>query len=483
MPDEETIALLEASREADDTPPMPFPLDALNKAQQEAVAEVFGTFQQDASVAGMVSLSGLAGAIGSSLLVQGASRHVTPANILAVIAAPRSYGKSTSRQVMEPLFEKNSEMVSEWKKVIRPQALADIRIAGVKLKAAEKEVRGGEDPREEIALLVREIEQAERTAKAARMVVLSGNFTLPTLSEIMSANNGQVMSFDPEAGDLLRILLGKYNDDKADCGLILSGYTGEPYGEGRIGRGSVLIERPLLTACWLCQPHILKELLSNQEALDRGLGARLLYTSIGDAPPPFNDGRMRGVDSSRMEPWFDVLRAALVRREVAPYVVKATRQAAAAFLAYDNEVIGQRRGIHKDIQGELGRCAENAIRLSLGQAAADAYQAGDEVPEELALNHAERGIALARYSCDQYVRLLSIGRSERSMGRLEKLTGILRRFDGRRSVRDLKNSNGFEEAELHSLVSEFSHVIRLDDGYGEGKAGRPSATINLVTRL
>jgi hypothetical protein len=478
--DEETMALLKAAEEAADNPPVPFPLHALNEAQRGAVEEMASVFQQDPSVAGMVSIAGLAGAIGRSLVVEGASKHQTPANVLMIVAAPRSYGKSTSRQMLEPLFNKNKELAEEWQAYARPLAKADIRIASVKMKRAESDSKKGEDRRQEIAELEREIERATETLKAAPMVVLSGNFTMPSLTEMMAGNKGQLMSFDPEAADTIRICLGKFNDGKSDIGLILSAYTGEAFGEGRIGRGASLIENPSLTSCWLCQPHLLTEMLENREALERGLGARMLYTMIPEAPPPFNDGRVAGADRLKMSPWFSVLESALVRRETQVVAIKATQEAGKAFLKYDNEVIGQRRTIHRDIQGELGRCAENAIRLALGQAAADAFQAGEEVPEELTLDHATRGIALARYSYDQYIRLLAASREERSFARLDRIIEILRKHGESRSIRDLKNSNGFTEEEVKILAAQYPHRLRIEVNQHE-KGGRPSSILHLVS--
>jgi hypothetical protein len=118
--------------------------------------------------------------------------------------------------------------------------------------------------------------------------------------------------------------------------------------------------------------------------------------------------------------------------------------------------------------------------LALGQAAADAFQVGEEVPEELTLDHALRGIALARYSYDQYIRLLAASREERSFARLDRIIEILRKHGESRSIRDLKNSNGFTEEEVKILAAQYPHRLRIEVNQHE-KGGRPSSILHLVS--
>ena len=66
------------------------------------------------------------------------------------------------------------------------------------------------------------------------------NCTSAALTEILKRNGETIVSFSPEAGELIRIVLGKFTkDDAADLDLYLSGYGIESARETRIGRGEL----------------------------------------------------------------------------------------------------------------------------------------------------------------------------------------------------------------------------------------------------
>jgi hypothetical protein len=101
--------------------------------------------------------------------------------------------------------------------------------------------------------------------------------TSAALTEILKRNGETIFSFSPEAGELVRIALGKFNKDQAaDFDLFLSGYTVESARETRISREDSGDFVPCISVLWFCQPFLLREIFTNEEALERGLTARVL---------------------------------------------------------------------------------------------------------------------------------------------------------------------------------------------------------------
>ena len=75
------------------------------------------------------------------------------------------------------------------------------------------------------------------------------------------------------------------------------------------------------------------------------------------------------------------------------------------FRAFHNESIRLRTGKFRDIEGELGRWRENAIRLALGQCVADDLNAA-----ELSEAQAMRAVELARWCVLSALGIMNAGR-------------------------------------------------------------------------
>ena len=105
----------------------------------------------------------------------------------------------------------------------------------------------------------------------------AGNATTAALYEILRHNDETILSYVLEAGDLIRIVLGKYNLNKAaDFDLYLSGYTVEPIRQSRVSHEDSGDIVPCISVLWFCQPFLMRELYANEEVLERGLTARVL---------------------------------------------------------------------------------------------------------------------------------------------------------------------------------------------------------------
>ena len=138
------------------------------------------------------------------------------------------------------------------------------------------EAKASEEEREELKKIQKRLAEISHLTIWPPTCIIS-NCTSAALTEILKRNGETIFSFSPEAGELIRIVLGKFTkDDAADLDLYLSGYRVESARETRIGRGDSGDFVPCINVLWFCQPFLLRELFTNEEALERGLTARVL---------------------------------------------------------------------------------------------------------------------------------------------------------------------------------------------------------------
>jgi hypothetical protein len=305
----------------------------------------------------------------------------------------------------------------------------------------------------------------------------AGSVTGAAFVELLNRNNEQVFIFSPEAGDVLKVAMGKYSADKScDIDLWLSGYSVETFSEGRVGRGNCHLEAPCVSSCLFVQPTLLRDLLGNQQAVDRGLAARFLYAVAPSGDIPFDDGIQRAIDPAIAQGWHKLVTRILGRRDQNTLDIHCHPEAVEIFRAFHNQAVAARNGFLRDVQGDLGRAREMAIRIALGQCVADAMGRGDQ-PALISPDHAERGVALARFSYNQFVRILTPAREDRKNARLQKLLGLCEREGGSISVKKLRNSHGFDENELNTLVSDHPDKISHGQIPPGDSGGRPSPVI------
>lgn len=120
---------------------------------------------------------------------------------------------------------------------------------------------------------------------------------------------------------------------------------------------------------------------------------------------------------------------------------------------------------------------ENAIRLALGQCVADALDA-ESLPSVLSVDHAGRGIALARFAYSQFLAMLQPAREEKKLKRVNRLEELLTESAEKKvTLRDLERRNGFSDEEVEALATSYPHKLKI---VTEHTGGRPSKVLKLL---
>ena len=473
-----------------DLDPGDFPIHALSPAMREIAEELAQVHQVPVEMPAMVAVGILAGALGNKFTLAGAvNGKVSHGNLYVVVAAAKSSGKgSVSDMLARPLLQASAALEERYRNEERPNLMAEKAVltkrvtvlvnelASNKTGTGESRQAMGEaerlESREELKEAQARLDWIEPFLDSAPTLWL-GDATSEAMARQFKRNNLGLLCYSPEAGSVVRVMLGKYSkSDAGDFDLYLSGYSVEPWRSDRIGRGVCQIT-PCLNMTLLCQPSILHELLGNEEAFERGMTARLL-SFVVETEPQEDDGVVRCVSEPAETAWAELINGILARRESMkePRRINCTPAAREVFRQFHNESVRLRRKEFRDIEAELGRWRENAIRIAIGLCVADSLDAS-----ELTEDHARRAVEVMRWCARSALKLTNVARAQKQGERADELQDILGRKGSKETLRNLNNSHGFKPEEVRALAGQFPDRFVVELVVNTG--GRPSEIARL----
>ena len=306
--------------------------------------------------------------------------------------------------------------------------------------------------------------------------LIEGNVTSEALALALRAGDQALLLYSPDAGDLVRVALGKYaKGESGDFDLLLKGWTSATAFRNRVGSGRNNL-CPTLSALLFVQPYILAELLANEEAFERGLTAR---PRIFDCQLELqdDDGKVRSVPEDVAHTWQEYIRwCTKDRPSKAPsFDVRCSPEAREVFRYFYNEANALRRGRCVDVEGELSRWRENAIRVALNLWLADGV--GGEITAE----QAERAVRIRAV-----VRAFVLGDPQSSAWCPEVLTGtglraiLIETPERVTTLRDLAKRHNYDQREVRALAAEFTDLLKTGTKVPGSQGGRPSEVLTLT---
>ena len=475
--------------------PAPFPTHALSASQRAVVQAVAEVFQVDECMPGLASLAVAGAAIGKSVTVTGgASGRSTHCNVYVVLGAPKSYGKSALAEVIAPLIESSKRIEDRFLETEKAELICDLEIARERAKGLKAQITkprsgdGGDaeseqDPealRQSFLETQQEIQRLEFLVKQPP-TLWTGNTTTAALEMTLARNQETIFCYSLEAGDPLRIALGKFNKEKGDMDILLSGYTVENYRTSRVGRGECSMT-PCVSLLWAIQPILFDELYGNDEALERGLTVRLIIGRVTNSTLVHDDGVLREISCSTRADWQQTIDNLLSLRRGEPQTLRCTPAATAAFKNFHNRVIDLRNAVGQLIEGEFGRAREHAIRVAGILAALDGRQ-GNRPAALLTVeeDHAQRAIEIIQWTMDQRRSMLEMAKAKKEGNRLMHLMGLIRLHGGMISLRDLRSRHNYQREEVDRLVALFPRSLEIVRGhFNERNLGRMSEALTFA---
>jgi len=486
--------ILPAGTITEEMEPGSFPIHALNPVMRAMVESVADVLRVPVQLPALCAVGILSGALGNAFTVTNAvnGKKLSYGNLFVIIAAAKSSGKgSVADLLVTPLLEASAELESDFKRNKLPRLKIEKAILEKRITNLVNELTSGKtgdgrnkQPMGEAEKIEarRELEQAQ-----ARLDMIEpfldalptywlGNITSEAMEMQFKMNNLGLFCYSPEAGATVRVMLGKYTKgDAADFDLHLSGYSVEPYRSDRIGRGTCQIT-PCLAELLLLQPPIVRELMENEEAFERGMTARTV-AAIVETEPLEDDGVFRQIDAGVEAAWNQLIRDIIARRETLAgksHCIACTPEAREIFRQFHNEAVQLRRGEFQDIEAELGRWRENAIRLSVGQCVADNREASELTGEQAA-----RAVEIMRWCARSSLQIANSARLQKRAKRADVLQALLAgKPGGRETLRNLDKSHGITPEEVRKLAGQFPERFTVER---VETRGRPSEIIRLAT--
>ena len=458
-----------------------FPLASLPPLVEAMAKEVCATERVPESLVGCCALGILSASIGAGLAVQSASNRVTRGNIYVLASAESGSGKSeTFRHMAKPFQQFEMDRIKRWKEQDQPDAIAKRELLEVDIKECKKQYAKHHDDNigEEVKEFEREMEELQKRLDAPTLSC--EDVTTEKLADLLSKNDEQLASLSPDALSIVNILLGRYNKlDRTDEGLYLKAYSGDPCVVHRMSRDPISLESPCLTALWLTQPDKLQSLLDERSLNEGGLIPRILacHTNcepreIGKNPP--------SISSSVEKAYAGLIFSLLDTYRLAPerFTIEPTSEALEALNDHHDAIVKRRRGELRDVTSYAARWNEQAWRIAVCLHAGTHGSQAHEHP--VALETAQRAIALADWFAEEQLRILNAGRMERKAARLKKLKElIIQCYNGAATLRDLDKSNNFKQDEVRELASRFPDILVVEKRV---TGGRPSEIVSIIKK-
>jgi hypothetical protein len=470
-----------ANREEPNEAAEPFPLHCLPPLIEAMAKQVCATERVPESLVGCCALGILSASIGAGLAVQSASNRVTRGNIYLLASAESGSGKSeTFRHMAKPFQQFEMDRIKRWKELERPDAIAMRELLEVDIKECKKQYakHHDDDIGEEVKKFELEMEELQKRLDAPTLSC--EDVTTEKLADLLSKNDEQLASLSPDALSIVNILLGRYNKlDRTDEGLYLKAYSGDPCQVHRMSREPISLESPCLTAVWLTQPDKVQSLLDERSLNEGGLIPRILAChtdceprEIGKNPP--------SISSSVEKAYAGLIYSLLTTYRLAAerFTIKPTSEALEALNDHHDAIVRRRRGELRDVTSYAARWNEQAWRITVCLHAGTYGSQAHEHP--VALETAQRAIALADWFAEEQLRILNTGRMERKAARFKKLKElIIQCYNGAATLRDLDKSNNFKQDEVRELASRFPDILVIEK---RSTRGRPTEIVSITQK-
>ncbi len=408
----------------------PFPLQHLPpaaRAMAEAVARVARTPEP---LAGCCVLAVLSASIGAGLEVPSHPNKRARGNLHIMASAKSGIGKSeTFRPVVEPFLAYERDMVEQWQSETLPGLQAEMDLLKKEIEMLLKKVGKGKSgvEREEI--------RDELQAKKKALADVEAGLNHPRLScedvpseklaVMLGHNQEQIASLSPDAGNIVNILLGRYSkNDRTDENIYLKAWSGDRVSVDRMGRESVLLQRPCLAALWLVQPDKVDTLLAKTELTDGGLIPRILSCHSRAEHRPIVRGA-EGIPAATVNAWALLVGKLIKTFRFAsePVTIEPVPEVLHLMDAHCNRIVERMKTDLRDVETYAARWNEQAWRIAVClHAGFHGEHAGKRM---LTADTAASAIAIADWFAGEQLRILARGRQAARRAKFDEVLALL----------------------------------------------------------
>jgi hypothetical protein len=252
--------------EADDRPA--FPLEVLPPEIIEHARNAANDLQVAVDLPAMLALGALSTVLSGHYVVDvNGSGWEETLNLYLVVAMAPGAGKSPVQKAMVG-------PINEHEIGLRLDAEGRAEHVEQKRRIIEKQMKKAEE-RGDLNEAAAFAQDLIKTPKVVIPRLIADDATPEALTDLLSKQGGRMAIISTEGGPF-DIMAGRYSE-AANLDVYLKAWSGDSIRVDRVGRGSVTIERPLLTFVLTVQPSVIEGLGDKPEFRGRGLTTRFMY--------------------------------------------------------------------------------------------------------------------------------------------------------------------------------------------------------------
>lgn len=268
-----------------------FPTDALPSYYRAYAERLAASLEVNTALTGSCIMGALSGAVGGCVEVQIQSdRRENGVTHQAPVADPGERKSPALAAAIEPL------LLAE--KVLADHAADDLPLQRLRAELAVKQFEANKKayikdvidgtvtaPKpNETSATAEEIELLNEALLVPEVptsptIVYGGDIT-PEAIAIGLADNGERGAIMDAEGGVFDKLSGMYNRGVANIDIVLKGHSGDMHTVRRVGRETIVLQRPALSMCIALQPSKLDALRRHSEMMGRGVIARMSFVMV-----------------------------------------------------------------------------------------------------------------------------------------------------------------------------------------------------------
>jgi hypothetical protein len=285
--------------------------------------------------------------------------------------------------------------------------------------------------------------------------------TSERLAVILSQNEETIFSASPDAGQILSVLLGRYNRvGRVDDALYLKGYSGDYCQVDRVSRKRITLHSPCLTLLWLVQPEKLETMLSEKSLTEGGFLPRTLICNI-DARPTLAHTIAPNITPEIKQNWskliFDLF--STYNQSDTTFKLVANDDARQALTAHYNRIVKRRLSDLSDADSFAARWNEWAWRLTI---VLHAGKYGSESHNHnVDLETVDGAIVLADWFAAQQLEILAHSREKVRVNKEKAIFELIVK-KGKITARDVQHARiAYRSVEANLLLESMEHEHKL----------------------
>jgi hypothetical protein len=363
-------------------------------------------------------------------------------NLFTAAGVPSGVGKSVlSGPLFRPLHDYQRELLDSYGKT---KAAKQAALAAVtsKLNEAVANADGGDAPEkqeEAIGLLSAKKEALEATLIPPRFLLEDASTA--AMTDWLGKNGEFVASISADSKTVLNNLSGRLQSGSKEDDIYLKAYSGDPFYQDRISRGSVSLKNPRMVTMWLTQPRFFREAFGDQALEESGFACRFIAICVKASDGDDHDGTVTAAVEDAYQHRLRSLAAACLLYRGHPHVIAVNTEAAEAMRQFGRSVKRYIRAgsLPDELTPYPRRWAENAYRLEL---VLHAIRYGDQAHLfPVSEDTANRAIRLMTWFAAHQVQLLE----EYAAGKTDEKLNIALKFVNASpagvTARDLRRHN------------------------------------------